>query len=133
MSCGRHRAESCLTKLLLVGWATHRGIAHMVCHGYSGLYTPQLVPKHLTPIVQRHLELVRAGANKTEQSNSWSDHRNELPSSCEQLPSSVNYRRVALTIAEQYNPSTDCHKGVRSSSSESKNFFTVDQVCPLRV
>ena len=43
MSCGRRRAESCLARLLLVGWATPRGAAHVVCHGYPGSYTPQLV------------------------------------------------------------------------------------------
>ena len=50
-------------------------------------HPPQLVPEHLVPIVQRRLELVQAGANEAEQSNSWSDHRDELPSS-------VNRRRV---------------------------------------
>ena len=33
----------------------------------------QLVPERLVPVVQRRLELVRAGANKAEQSNSWSE------------------------------------------------------------
>ena len=58
----------------------------------SGVVTPQLVPERLASVVQRRLELVRAGANKAEQSNSWSNHRDELPSSCGQLPSSVNRR-----------------------------------------
>ena len=81
MSCGRRRAESCPAKLRLVGWATPGGAAHMVCRGYPGLYPPQLVPERLVPVVQRHLELVRAGANNAEQSNSWSNHHVELPSS----------------------------------------------------
>ena len=80
----------------------------------------QLVLEHLVPVVQRRLELVRAGVNKAEQSNSWSDHRDELPNSCEQLPSSVYYHREARIVVEQHNPSTACHKGARSSSSESK-------------
>ena len=66
MSCGRRRAESCLTRLLLVGWATPRGVAHVVCRGYLGSYTPQLVPERLVPIVQRRLELIRAGVNNAE-------------------------------------------------------------------
>ena len=53
-----------------------------------GSYPPHLVLERLVPIVQRRLELVRAGANKAEQSNSWSNHRDELPSS-------MNHRRVA--------------------------------------
>ena len=77
-----------------MGWAAPKGAAHVVCYGYPGLYPPQLVPERLIPVVQRRLELVRADANTAEQSNSWSDHRNELPSSCEQLPTSVNYRRA---------------------------------------
>ena len=70
MSCGRLQAESCPARLLLVGWAALRGVAHVVCHGYPGSYPPQLVPEHLVPVVQRRLEIVRAGANKAEQSNS---------------------------------------------------------------
>ena len=81
MSCERRRAESCLTRLL-VGWATPRGAAHVVYRGYPGSYTPQLVPERLVLVVQRHLELVRAGANKAEQSNTWFDYRYELLSSC---------------------------------------------------
>ena len=81
MSCGRRRAESCLARLLLVGWATPRGAAHVVYRGYLGSYTPQLVPERLVPIVQHHLELVRAGANNAEQSSSWSNHHAKLPSS----------------------------------------------------
>ena len=65
--------------------------------------TPQLVLERLVSVVQRRLELIRAGANKAEQSKSWSDHRDELPSSCEQLPNSVNRRRAARTVAEQCN------------------------------
>ena len=84
MSCGRRRAELCPARLHLVGWATPRGVAHVVCHGYPGLYPPQLVPERLVSVVQHRLELVRAGANKAEQLNSWSDHHDELPSSCEQ-------------------------------------------------
>ena len=85
-----------------MGWAASGGVAHVVYRGYPGSYPPQLVPERLVPVVQRHLELVRASANKAEQSNSWSNHRDELPSSCEQLPSSceqlssnVNHRRAA--------------------------------------
>ena len=66
MSCGRHRAESCPTRLLLVGWATPRAAAHVVYRGYSGSYTPQLVSERLVPIVQRRLELVQAVAKKAE-------------------------------------------------------------------
>ena len=70
------------------------GAAHVVCRGYPVSYPPQLVLERLVPVVQRRLELFRAGTNKVEQSNSWSDHRDELSSSCEELPSSVNRRRV---------------------------------------
>ena len=94
MSCGRHRAELCPARLRLVGWAAPEGIAHVVCCGYPGSYPLQLVTKHLVPIVRRRLELVRAGANEAEQLNSWSDHHDELPSSCEQLPSSINHCRA---------------------------------------
>ena len=66
MSCERHQAESCLARLLLVGWATPRGVAHVVGRGYPGSYTPQLVPERLVPVVQRRLELVRAGANNAK-------------------------------------------------------------------
>jgi hypothetical protein len=76
MSCGRRRAESCPTRLLLVGWATLRGASHVVCRGYPGSYTPQLVPERLVPVVQ----LVRASANNAEQSSSWSNHHAKLPS-----------------------------------------------------
>ena len=103
-----------------MGWAAPKGVAHVVCRGYPRLYPPQLVPERLVPVVQRRLELVRAGANKAEQSNSWSDHRDELPSSGEQIPSNVYCYRAARTVAEQDNPSMACHKGVRSSSPESK-------------
>ena len=40
----------------------------------SGVIPPQLVPEHLVPVVQRRLELVRAGANDAEQSSPWSNH-----------------------------------------------------------
>ena len=69
-----------------------KGTAHVVYRGYPGSYPLQLVPERLVPVVQRRLVLVRAGANKAKQSNSWSDHRDELPSSCEPSPSSVNRR-----------------------------------------
>ena len=68
-------------RLRLMGWAAPGGAAHVVCCGYPGSYPPQLVPERLVSVVQRRLKLVRAGANKAEQSNSWSDHRDELPSS----------------------------------------------------
>ena len=42
------------------------GAAHVVCRGYPGLYPPQLVLERLVPVVQRRLELVRAGADKAE-------------------------------------------------------------------
>ena len=86
----------------------------------SGVVPPQLVPERFVSVVQHRFEFVRAGANKAEQSNSWFDHRDELPSSCEPSPSSMNRRRAACAITEQCNPSTGCHKGVRSSSSETK-------------
>ena len=68
MSCGRHRAESYPARLRLVGWVAPKGAAHVVCRGYPGSYPPHLVPERLVPIVQRRLELVRAGANEAEQS-----------------------------------------------------------------
>ena len=61
---------SCPARLHLVGWAAPEGVAHVVCRGYPGSYPPQLVPERLVPVVQRRLELVRAGANIVEQSNS---------------------------------------------------------------
>ena len=42
------------------------GVAHVVCRGYPRSYPPQLVPERLVLVVQRRLELVRAGANKAE-------------------------------------------------------------------
>ena len=74
---------TCTASLDLVGWATSDGVAHVLYYGYRGSYPPQLVPERLISVVQHRLELVRAGANKAEQSNSWSDHHDELPSSCE--------------------------------------------------
>ena len=53
------KASSC-------GLGPPRGAAYVVCHGYPGSYTPQLVPKHLVPVVQHRLKLVRAGANNAE-------------------------------------------------------------------
>ena len=82
MSCGRRRPESCPARLRLVGWAAPEGAAHVVCRGYPGSYPPQLVLERLIPVVQRRLELVQAGANEAEQSNSWSNHHEELLSSC---------------------------------------------------
>ena len=89
----------------LVGWATSDGAAQVVYCGYPGSYPPQLVLERLVSIVQRRLELVRAGANKAEQSNSWSDHHDELPSSCElspcscePSPSSVSHVRLAIRM-----------------------------------
>ena len=61
---------SCPARLRLLGWDAPRGVAHVVYHGYPGSYPPQLVLERLVPIAQRRLELVRAGANKAEQSNS---------------------------------------------------------------
>ena len=46
------------------------GTAHVVCLGYPGSYPPQLVHEHLVSAVQRRLELVCAGVNKAEQSDS---------------------------------------------------------------
>ena len=83
---------SCPARLRLVGWAAPGGIAHVFYHGYPGSYPSQLVPEHLVPVVQRRLELVQAGTNKAKQSNSCSNHHDELSSSCEQLLSSMNYR-----------------------------------------
>ena len=51
-------------RLRLVGWAAPEGAAHVVCRGYPGSYPPQLVLERLVPIVQRRLELFRAGANQ---------------------------------------------------------------------
>ena len=85
---------SCPARLHLVGWAAPGGVAHVVCRGYPGSYPPQLVPERLVPVVQRCLELVRAGADKAKQSNSWPNHHDELPSNSEQL-------RAVRTIAEQ--------------------------------
>ena len=70
MSCGRRRTDSCPASLRLVGWTAPGGAAHVVCHGYPELYPPQLVLERLVPVTQRRLELVRAGTNKAEQSNS---------------------------------------------------------------
>ena len=66
-----HKASSC-------GLGHPSGRSHVVCRGYLRSYPPQLVPERLVPIVQHRLELVRAGANKAEQSNSWSDHHDVL-------------------------------------------------------
>ena len=85
-------ADQCHACLYLVGWATSDGVAHVLSYGYRGSYPPQLVLERLVSVVQRRLELVRAGANKAEQSDSWSDHHDELLSSCELSPSSVNHR-----------------------------------------
>ena len=98
MPCGTCRAALRATGLGLVDWATSGSVAHVVCRGYPGSYPPQLVPERLVSVVQRRLELVRAGANKDKQPNSWSDHRDELSSSCEQLPSSLNQVRLAIRV-----------------------------------
>ena len=58
MSYERHRAESCPTRLHLVGWAALEGAAYVVYHGYPGSYPPQLVLERLVSAVQRCLELV---------------------------------------------------------------------------
>ena len=84
-----------------MGWAIPRGVAHVVYHGYPGSYPPQLILERHVPIVQRCLELVQAGANKAEQSNSWSDHRDELPSSCEQLCTIAKQRVLSLRSMNQ--------------------------------
>ena len=94
MPYSTRRAVPYAVSLRLVGWTAPGSAAHVVCRGYPGSYPPQLVPEHLVPAVQRRLELVRAGANKAEQPNSWSDHHVELPSNCEQLSSSVNRRQA---------------------------------------
>ena len=67
------KASSC-------GLGPPRGAAYVVCHGYPGSYTPQLVPERLVPVVQRRLLLVRTGVNNAEQSSLWSNHHAELPS-----------------------------------------------------
>ena len=64
MPYGGRRAESCPARLLLVGWTAPGGVAHVACCGYPGSYPPQLVPERLVPVVQRRLELFRAGANQ---------------------------------------------------------------------
>ena len=66
-----------------------RGVAHVVCRGYLGSYPPQLVPERLVPVVQRRLELVRAGANEAEQYRLMVRPPDELPSNREQLPNSI--------------------------------------------
>ena len=93
--------DQCRAHLDLVGWTTSDGAAHVLSYGYRGSYPPQLVLERLVSVVQHRLVLVRVGANKAEQSDSWSDHRDELPSSCEPSssscepsPSSVNHRRA---------------------------------------
>ena len=95
MSCDARQAVPCTVGLRLLGWTAPGGVAHVAYHGYPGSYPPQLVLEHLVPVVQCRLELVRASANKAEQSNSWSDHREESPSSCEHLPSSMHHHRAA--------------------------------------
>ena len=69
MRCGTRRAVPCTVGLRLVGWTTPGSAAHVVCLGIRG-HTPQLVPERFVSAVQRHLELVRAGVNKAEQSDS---------------------------------------------------------------
>ena len=70
MSCGARRAVPCTVGLRLVGWTTPGSAAHVVCHGYPGSYPPQLVLERLVSAVQRRLELIRAGVNKAEKSDS---------------------------------------------------------------
>ena len=70
MSCGMRRAILCTVSLRLVGWTTPGGAAYVVYCGYPGSYPPQLVPERLVFVVQRCLELIRAGVNKVEQSDS---------------------------------------------------------------
>ena len=66
MPCGRCRVASCPARLHLVGWAAPGGVAHVVCREYPGSYPLQLVPERLIPVVQRRLELVRAGVKEAE-------------------------------------------------------------------
>ena len=70
MSCGTRRAVPCTIGLRLVGWTAPGSAAHVVCRGYPGSYPPQLVLERLISAVQRRLELIRAGINKAEQSDS---------------------------------------------------------------
>ena len=70
MSYSTRPAVPCTISLRLVGWTTLGGAAHVVCRGYPGSYPPQLVPERLVSAVQRCLELIRAGVNKAEQSDS---------------------------------------------------------------
>ena len=70
MSSGTRRVVPCIVSIHLVGWTTPGGTAHVVYRGYPGSYPPQLVPEHLVSVVQRRLELIRAGVNKAEQSDS---------------------------------------------------------------
>ena len=60
----------CTVGLRLVGWTAPGSAAHVVCRGYPGSYPPQLVLERLVSAVQRRLELIRAGINKAEQSDS---------------------------------------------------------------
>ena len=70
MSCDARRAVSCTVGLRIMGWTAPGSAAHIVCRGHPGSYPPQLVPERLVSTVQRRLELVRAGVNKAEQSDS---------------------------------------------------------------
>ena len=70
MSCGTRQVVPCTVGLHLVGGTAPGRAAHVVCRGYPGSYRPQLVPEGLVSVVQRCLELIRAGVNKAEQSDS---------------------------------------------------------------
>jgi hypothetical protein len=48
----------CAASHHLVGWTVPGGVAHVLCHGYLGLYPPQLVPERLVSIWRRHLDQV---------------------------------------------------------------------------
>jgi len=70
VSCGGAEQSRDPQGFFFVGWAAPGGAAHVVGRGYPGSYPPQLVPERLVPVVQRRLELLRAGANRAEQKDS---------------------------------------------------------------
>jgi len=70
MSYSTRRAVPCTVSLRLVGWTAPSGVAHAVYRGYLGSYLLQLVPECLVSIVQRRLEIIRAGVNKAKRSDS---------------------------------------------------------------
>ena len=81
--------------------------------GIQGRTSHSLSPSALYPLCNTILRL-------SEQVHTKPSSKTHDPTTMMSCRAVANSCRAAWTIAEQYDPNTACHKGVRSSSSESK-------------